>query len=378
MIPIDLLRAVRRGRLVRPRYLEGTEAAEAVLGAYRSARRLGDARAAVEALPLDERLKWGLAHLAEKELELEPVDRRLVMRVRLELFREAARAGYPTSEEERRRIVEAVAARLRMAPEAVEEAFRKAYEDSLAIARPPGLSAEELVARYNLALMQALLFKSLYLRAWVSNEPAVLKGLVRALKGFGLMYVADVDGGDVLIHVDGPVSAVRQTERYGTRLAKLLPYIAAAGRWRIEAAVRVREREYLFQESSATAPRLPPPPPREEEFDSSVEQEFYRQVSRLCPLQREPEALVVDRRIYIPDFKLGDLYIEIVGFWTPDYIRRKYEKLAKVGKPILVLVDEELAMATWRALPHYVAVFKGRPRLSDVFKYLKPHCKKHP
>jgi hypothetical protein len=80
--------------------------------------------------------------------------------------------------------------------------------------------------------------------------------------------------------------------------------------------------------------------------------------------------------VYIPDFKIGDLYVEIVGFWTPDYLRRKYEKLMKVGKPLLILVNEELAMATWKELLPNVVLYKGRPRLEDVFKYIKPHCRR--
>jgi len=196
------------------------------------------------------------------------------------------------------------------------------------------------------------LFKSLYVKALLPNAPALLKGLIRAVKGLGLMYIVEINGGQLEFRFDGPVSALRQTERYGTRLAKLVPYITSAEKWEIEAQVKLGERIYVFKESGRTAPPLPKTPPHAEQFDSLVEQEFYKQVSKICHVEREPEALVVD-------------------------LKRKYEKITKVGKPLLVLVSEELAMATWKQLMPNVVVFKDRPRLSDVFKYIKPYCVNH-
>lgn len=374
LMPLDYLRVARRGRVVRPRYLGDAEAAGEVLEAAKRSRTVGEFRNRVGELPLDRKLAEGLAHIVESYLKKEAVDKRLVTRVRVEVFKTAASRWPVLSEEDRRAVFAAVAEKLKLDVAAVEELFSKAYEENLAILEPPALTPEELAREYNLALIQTLLFKSLYVKAWVPNSPAVVKRLVRAVKGYRLMYLAEEGGDGLFFHFDGPVSALRQTERYGTRLAKLVPYIISAGRWKIEAEVKLGERTYTFREDWQTAPPLPAAAVEEEEFDSSIEQEFYRQVSRVCRVEREPEVLVVDRRVYIPDFKIGDLYVEVVGFWTPDYLRRKYEKLVKVKKPLLVLVSEELAMATWRDLLPNVVLFKDRPRLSDVFKYIKPYC----
>jgi hypothetical protein len=375
VIPLDYLRITRRGKEIKPAYLSDVSAAAEVLEAARGAKTLGDFRKAVEALRGDRKLLGGLARLVEQLMEVEEVDSRLVARVRLEVFKASSAAGFPLTPEEREKIFEAAAAKLRMGAEEVKRLFMKAYEENRAVLKPPGVDPAELMRRYNLALIQTLLFKSLYVKATLPNAPVVVKSLVRAVKGLRLMYIAEERSGDLEFHFDGPASALRQTERYGVRLAKLVPYITAAGRWSIEAAVKLNEKIYTFRESNATAPDMPKNPVEAEEFDSSVELEFYRQVSRVCPVQREPEVLVVGGRVYIPDFKIGDLYIEIVGFWTPDYLRRKYEKIAKVGKPLLILVNEELAMATWRQLLPNVVMFKGRPRLEDVFKHVKPYCR---
>lgn len=358
-----------------PRYLLDVWPARYVLEAYRAGVKLGEARAKVEDAPLEPKLARGLAHVVERLIKLEEVDKAKVLKIRLEVFREAARRHPVVSDESRRAVLEAVAARLKTTVGEVEEALSKAHEEELLIVEPPKATPEELAALYNTSLVQTLLFRSRSMSSYTKAPGSRVKELIRALKGLGLMYLAEQEGGGVRLHIDGPASVLKQTERYGTRLAKLVPYIIASEDWRIEAVVSLYERTYKFVESKAAAPELSARGVEEAEFDSSVEQEFYRQISRVCRVEREPEALVVDRRVYIPDFKIGGLYVEIVGFWTPDYIRRKYEKLASAEVPLLVLVDERLALSAWRALPHYVVVFRERPRLSDVFKYIRPYCK---
>lgn len=376
MIPLEYLRITKKRGEVKPLYLTDESPAAAVLEAVRKSATIGEFRKKVEALGWDKRLTEGLAHLVEQLAKVEEVDTRLVAKVRLEVFKASAAAGYALTPEDRERVFQAAATKLRMDVAEVKRLFSKAYEENRAILQPPDLTPGDLLRLYNLSLIQTLLFKSLWVKAKLPNDPPLVKTLVRAVKGLRLMYTAEEAGDQLAFHFDGPASALRQTERYGTRLAKLVPYIVAASNWSLEAEVKLGDRTYHFRESSQTAPPLASRPPAADEFDSYVEQEFYRQVSRVCPVEREPEVLVVEGRVYIPDFKIGDLYIEVVGFWTPDYLRRKYEKVVKVGKPLLVLVDEELAMSTWKQLLPNVVLYKGRPRLEDVYKYIKPYCKR--
>ncbi len=375
MIPLDFLKIQRRGRVVRPLYLTNPAPAGLVLELAKSSRTVGEFRKAVESAGGDRKLLSGLAHIVERLSHVEEVDVKQVARVRVEVFKTSAEVGLALTPEARERIFHAAAERLKMGVEEVKRVFYKAYEDNRVIVQPPSVTPSELMEIYNLSLLQALLFKSLYVDLWLPNVATVVKSVVRAAKGHRLMYIAEERDGGLWIHFEGPASIFRQTERYGVKLAKLVPYITAAGVWRIEAEVKLNQRKYRLDESHEKAPPLPKRTPEVGEFDSTVEWEFYRQVSRVCSVEREPEALVVERRVYIPDFKIGDLYIEIVGFWTPDYLRRKYEKLSKANRPLLILVDEELAAATWGELMPNVVLYRGRPKLSDVYKYIKPHCR---
>src|SRR5437763_8793737 len=77
-------------------------------------------------------------------------------------------------------------------------------------------------------------------------------------------------------------------------------------------------------------------------FDSSIEQSFAEAFTSLENSQavdgwhliREPEPLLLDHGIFIPDFVLirasRRIYVEILGFWTPAYRERKIQKLQQL------------------------------------------------
>ncbi len=77
-------------------------------------------------------------------------------------------------------------------------------------------------------------------------------------------------------------------------------------------------------------------------FDSSIEQSFAEAFQALqhshavdgWQLIREPEPLLLEQGIFIPDFALTRdqqrIYMEILGFWTPAYRERKIQKLQQL------------------------------------------------
>lgn len=132
------------------------------------------------------------------------------------------------------------------------------------------------------------------------------------------------------------------------------------------------------------------------EFDSSIEARFYEEFSALVreghtagwQVQREPEALALPalNLLYIPDFAFyrGNLkvWLEIIGFWTPDYRVRKLEKLDKLKaqgnhKIVLALAQELKASFTedsdgeQRELPFPAIYFKQSLRPTEIVKLLQ-------
>ena len=73
-------------------------------------------------------------------------------------------------------------------------------------------------------------------------------------------------------------------------------------------------------------------------FDSNIEEKFasrFEQSANGWKLVREPDPLIVSNgKALIPDFMFEKhgrkIYLEIVGFWTKEYLERKIQKITDV------------------------------------------------
>jgi predicted nuclease of restriction endonuclease-like RecB superfamily len=106
-------------------------------------------------------------------------------------------------------------------------------------------------------------------------------------------------------------------------------------------------------------------------FDSLLEEAFFKRWARLktpWTLEREVEIIDLKGTVFLPDFALRHpdgrtVYMEIVGFWHPDYLKRKLEKVRRAGLPHLILaVSERLQVGEGdlEGLPGPVIFFKGK------------------
>ena len=84
-----------------------------------------------------------------------------------------------------------------------------------------------------------------------------------------------------------------------------------------------------------------------------LEERFARDFTRAAPeweLLREPEPVPVDGTLIFPDFALihrGDpdrrWLLEIIGFWTSDYVEQKLGRLCRAGiGNLLLCIDASL------------------------------------
>jgi hypothetical protein len=96
-------------------------------------------------------------------------------------------------------------------------------------------------------------------------------------------------------------------------------------------------------------------------------------------LKREPEPVTAGKNVIIPDFSLEKagikIYLEIVGFWTEEYLLRKIEKLKQVEVKMLLLVNESLACEKLSALekrPHIdIIYYHKKIPLGPILRYLE-------
>jgi uncharacterized protein len=214
---------------------------------------------------------------------------------------------------------------------------------------PPWTPAS-LIARYNLELARGVLYWASQVRIEVHGG---YKDLWKYLKLFKLMSWITPQQHGYLVDLDGPISPfVSATTRYGRQFAAFLPALLLCDQWRMSATVhppqmgktatyRLDHTSYLqthFKQSGRFDSRL------EADFAHDFEEKFGNKRGHWL-LTRETDLLPLGDTVMIPDFALVDkhdahrkILIELVGFWHPDYLRRKVEKVRAANCEHLLLL----------------------------------------
>lgn len=208
-------------------------------------------------------------------------------------------------------------------------------------------NARALLSRYNVAQVQAALFSAVSMDIYATGD---FKRILRAARLARLMHSIQRTGqGTYHIRLDGPASVLRETRRYGILMAKFLPALISCTGWRMHAVVETRSGWKLSLDLSEQD-RLQSHLPSDSEFDSSIEADFAEkwgdEVREGWSLEREGEFLYSGQKTFVPDFVFRHdngkvVLMEIIGFWTPEYIESRLKTLAVFeGSPILLAIHE--------------------------------------
>ncbi len=390
MLPSNLLRArVSIGKL-RPKYVlpedqNALTLSESLINSYECS--VGGKKGVLlqklknlESQEPDYKLFRGLVTLLERRCTYaveSPVDPKYARDL---VFKEASRKKVVASSE-RSQVIQDVSERLSLEPADLENSLWKDLEEEQVLKDFLPINPGSLIRRYNFSLAQTALFKSTKMEFTSSGN---WKNIFRDLKRLGLMYLVENkedEGGEeerenaserYVVSLDGPLSLFKMTDRYGTSFAKLLNQLIESDSWRFKAELfdRMRNRLLYFEETSTNVTGLFEAHWDESSndrqtttvqlkrfhlYDSRVEEKFARTFNALNTgwvLRREPEPLIVGRHVLIPDFSFekegSKAYLEIVGFWTKEYLERKLAKLSSLPPTVdmMVAADESLAAAS--------------------------------
>lgn len=249
---------------------------------------------------------------------------------------------------------------------------------------------DALLHRYNLSQVQGIFYKATHIRINAHrNDPGEYKLLFRYLKLFGLMtYIeGDADHGFTLT-IDGPASLFSSSTRYGTDLAKLLPALLHVTKWSLTAELQIKDsytqqrttRRFTLQSDCGLVTHYPPGKP----YDSMLEASFadrWDDLKSEWKLEREVDLIPIPGSVMIPDFRLvhpdgRTFLLEIVGYWRPEYLRKKFSQVRQSGSDNLVLAISErlnLEKAGVRAdnIPARVVWFKEKLKPKDVLAVIE-------
>jgi predicted nuclease of restriction endonuclease-like RecB superfamily len=238
-----------------------------------------------------------------------------------------------------------------------------------------------LLARYNVAQTQVVFYDALKLEIRARDD---LKEIIRFAKLARLMHRITREGDGYLIQLDGPASLLQRTSRYGVAMARFLPGLLSCKGWSAQAAIK-RPRwgglSFRLDDSCGLQSEVVPA----QEFDSKLEEDFYRDWKELdnrdWHLLRESRILHAGQQVFIPDFeaihKSGRrVLIEIVGFWTPEYLSHKMRVLGQFKDQLIVLLVHSTAsakvasMGSHRVL-HRVIEYKSKIVISKLLAILE-------
>lgn len=229
------------------------------------------------------------------------------------------------------------------------------------------VTPQSLALRVNLAIARAFLRRAERVQVRLSGNA---RAVVRLLRLHGLPCDIRMEDRSAVLHLPGPLTVAGHSARCNAALSAIVPALPWCERFELRATVCVQGQRGVF--ALATGDPLPAgPEPRA--FDSALERELARDFVRTAPdweLVREPEPVVVGTALHFPDFALRyrpdgwSVLVEVAGFWTPGYLRRKLALLGALGQRLILCVDERLGEGD--DVPAAVVRFKKRLCAADV------------
>ena len=217
---------------------------------------------------------------------------------------------------------------------------------------------QALAARTNLALAQGLLRLASEVAIEIYGNARAVIRQVRLRRLICTVRRAGQEG--VRLDVSGPFSLFHHTTMYGRALASILPLLPWCTRFDLEAHCMIRGR--------AVNVRLGPGDPivvgeSPRVYDSRLEERFARDFMRAnvdWDLVREPEPIEAGEFLVFPDFAVVHRHdasrrflLEIVGFWTPDYLREKLARMRAMPQiPLVLCIDRGLNCSAGELPPH--------------------------
>ncbi len=307
----------------------------------------------------DYRLKRGLANMLKGLSQFEVVSPLEPQALREKVFALAAQSA-PSSHQSDR-VLDNLASQLshelerEVFPAQIRAGLYADLAENRLLTKFDAPTPEELLHRYNLSQVQGVFYRaSQLLISAHRNDPGEYKLLFRYLKLFQLMaYIeGDAEHG-FTITIDGPASLFTQSTRYGLAIAKLIPALLHVTKWSLSATLQTRDfytnnwktGRFTLNSDCGLVSHYPPGKP----YDSMLEAAFadrWDAMKTEWVLEREVDLIPIPGSVMIPDFRLvhpsgRSFLLEIVGYWRPEYLQKKFSQVRRAQCDNLILAISE-------------------------------------
>jgi uncharacterized protein len=281
---------------------------------------------------------------------------------------------------DRAAVLAEVGATLGMAPDAVVQGLYADLKSEQRLVSFKDTSAERLLQRYNLALAQAVLLRSIGVQVHVRGEPPQrYRQLFRLMKFHRLMCEIEATGPDAYcLRLDGPLSLFAATQKYGLQLALFLPAVIQCRDFDLHADLRwgpqrrpktftLTASDGLVSPQADTGMYVPP--------ELAMFVELFRKKVADWDISAEAGLLPLGTGFWVPDYQLIHratgrvVYLEVLGFWRRSSVERHLERLRQHARePFLLAVSEQLRVddAELEGMPASVHRFRQMPLPDEV------------
>ncbi len=357
---------------LRPRFLTPSAGpvveriALAYLASVGAPRRLLDGRLTrLDLGGLDDGAVAALHSVLARHFDVEPPSPPWPSALRLAVFQ--AR----TATTSRQAAVNLAAARLKLPTDAIERRLLADLPaERLIVMTTPLPPTAELLQQTNLAWLCRLLTRSVSVDVAFRGQP---RQVMSALRHGRLIVEATESDTCTRLALSGPLALHQHTVIYGRSLARFVRALAWCDEWSLRARCLVggtvrhvlsTHRDPVLSERDRPA-----------QYDSALEERLHRDFERLdsrWTLLREPAPMQRGDRWLFPDFLATHddtgacCVIEVMGFWTHDYVRRKLaamSDLAATTRHRVILVADVTHGATPSSLPAFVSWVPFRRRI---------------
>ena len=283
-----------------------------------------------------------------------------------------SRAAHPLDGRDaaRTQVLEEAARELNCAPEVIAANLYADLPARQKLVAFDGPEAADLIDRYNLAQAQALLYRSVRMRITVRPQaPENYRALFGAIKAHKLIHsISGTAEAGYEIDLDGPVSLFHRSQKYGVQMAVFLPDLLNCAGWTMRAEIATRHDTAYF-ELDGDGHGLRSHAPEGWAYANPVRDKLLEAWGRFdteWALEPSREVIGLGAGAFIPDFALRHpggqlLFIELLGFWTPENLAERLRELEAAGfRNFLLAAWEELRGSRdpfAREDPH-VVVFK--------------------
>ena len=245
--------------------------------------------------------------------------------IREAVFLSAGRAI--TDQKKRMQLLKDIASIKGTDPAEIEGAILGDLEAEQVLDSVPSLSPEDLVREYNFELFETVLLRCTSMRFSSENG---MRGILSAIKSLGLMYRPIAEGTRLAgVEIDGPVSILEGTRRYGARFSRLLRALVSNDGWTIDATISDEERRggnsYTLSVDSSVGHYFP---------------EIRKEAGQPFPLpewatDREPKPVVIGTKVYFPDFSFvddhGEILVDVSSPYYAEFNRERDLAIRKLG-----------------------------------------------